>query len=62
MASRCFQDCNVSKCSIFIRGLVELLNPTLIAFTDGPRIRLVNKYGEGCNTKGQNEVGNVSRK
>lgn len=54
--------CSTSKCNVFSRHLVEGLNATLITFTDGHKIRMLNKYGGGYNTKGQKEVGNMGKR
>lgn len=52
----------MSKYSMFSRDLVERLNATLIAFTDGHKMRMFNKYKGGCNTKGQKGVGNMGKR
>lgn len=50
------------KSNIFTRDVGGRLNATLITFTDGHKIRIFNKYGEGYNTEGQKEVGNMSKR
>ena len=41
---------------------MERLNAALITFTDGHKIRILNKYRGGYNTKGQKEVGNTGKR